>query len=90
MSARQAALQEGEQQLHAEQARLAALEETLKVWPVRQTPVILTFGHPIACCLIWAIHIAGLAVMHRCAFRSSSLPLAHHQLAVPVVTACFS
>ncbi len=34
LSARQAALQEGEQQLHAEKARLAALEETLKVWPV--------------------------------------------------------
>jgi len=34
LSARQAALQDGEQQLHAEKARLAALEETLKVWPV--------------------------------------------------------
>ena len=35
LSARQAAVQEGEQQLHAEKARLAALEETLKVWPVQ-------------------------------------------------------
>ncbi len=36
MTARQAALQDGEQQLHAEQARLAALEETLKVCSANQ------------------------------------------------------
>ena len=31
LATRQAALQDGEQQLHAEKARLAALEEALKV-----------------------------------------------------------
>ena len=46
LTTRQAALQGGEQQLHAEKARLAALEETLKVCSVDLTPGILTFGHP--------------------------------------------
>ena len=55
LTARQAALQEGEQQLHAEKARLAALEATLKVCSAQQTPVILTFGHPVACCVVMAV-----------------------------------
>ena len=50
LTGRQASLQEGEQQLHAKKARLAALEETLKVCSVDSTPVILTFGHLAACC----------------------------------------
>ena len=36
LTACQAALQDGDQQLHAEQARLAALEETLKVCSANQ------------------------------------------------------
>ncbi len=38
LTAGQAALRDGEQQLHAEKARLAALEETLKVCSANQHP----------------------------------------------------
>ena len=81
LTARQAALQDAEQQLHAGKARLAALEETLKVCS-NSTPIILSFIHFVPAVHLYDYcHAAAVAIMFEHALDSSFLLLGCHQLA---------
>ena len=85
LTACQVALQNGEQQLHAEKAELAALVETLKVCTADQH---LSFSVSAICALFVPVvqlqdycRTAAVAIMFEWAFDSSFLLLGCHQLA---------
>jgi len=91
LSARQAAVQEGEQQLHAEKARLVALETALKVSSANQhlsSPAIATLC--LLCGFRSPVMLLRLPSCLDMLLTAASCFLVVISLHDPAVTACLS